>query len=92
MTYFISTRINICIWPILEYINKYIKDETYRKNKTKEPSLIKILVGAAEGKYDYEHRQKRRYSPRKLKLVLDDGRFWTLNEKIPDEIYNNIMI
>ena len=30
------------------YINKYVKDETYRKNKTKEPSLIKILNGLME--------------------------------------------
>ena len=78
--------------PAKDYINKYIKDETYRKNKTKEPSLIKILIGAAEGKYDYEHRQKRRENPSQLKLVLEDGRFWTLNEKIPDEIYNDFLI
>jgi len=24
--------------------------------------------------------------------VLEDGRFWTLNEKIPDEIYNDFLI
>ena len=45
---------------IKDYINKYIKDETYRKNKTKEPSLIKILAGVADNKYDYEYRQKKR--------------------------------
>ena len=34
--------------PAKDYINKYIKDETYRKNKTKEPSLIKVLAEAVE--------------------------------------------
>ena len=73
--------------PAKEYINKYIKDENYRKNKTKEPSLIKILAGAADGNYDYSYRAKKRNDPQGVKLVLDDGRFWRRNEKIPDEIY-----
>ena len=50
------------------------------------------MIGAAEGKYDYEYRQKRRNDPSRFKLVLDDGRFWKKDEKIPDEIYNYIMI
>ena len=50
------------------------------------------MAGAVEGKYDYEHRQKRRDNPSQLKLVLDDGRFWQRNEKVPDEIYNDIMM
>ena len=73
--------------PAKEYINKYIKDENYRKNKTKEPSLWKILEGVADGNYDYSYRVKKRNDPQGVKLVLDDGRFWRRNEKIPDEIY-----
>ena len=73
--------------PAKEYINKYIKDENYRKNKTKEPSLWKILEGEADGNYDYSYRAKKRNDPQGVKLVLDDGRFWRRNEKIPDEIY-----
>ena len=77
--------------PAKDYINKYIKDETYRKNKTKEPSLIKVLAGAVDGKYDYEYRQKRRDDPSRFKLVLDDGRFWRKDEKVPDEIYEECL-
>ena len=62
--------------PAKEYINKYIKDETYRKNKTKEPSLIKILSGSIDGEYDYAYRQARRQMPERIKLVLEDGRSW----------------
>ena len=76
--------------PAKDYINKYIKDETYRKNKTKEPSLIKVS-GAVDGKYDYEYRQKRRDDPSRFKLVLDDGRFWRKDEKVPDEIYEECL-
>ena len=77
--------------PAKDYINKYIKDETYRKNKTKEPSLIKVLAGAVDDKYDYEYRQKRRADPSRFKLVLDDGRFWRKDEKVPDEIYEECL-
>tara|TARA_B110000211_G_scaffold42834_1_gene44663 strand:- start:11841 stop:12989 length:1149 start_codon:yes stop_codon:yes gene_type:complete len=78
--------------PAKEYINKYIKDETYRKNKTKEPSLIKILKNSIDEEYTYAHRKKRRTSPNRIKLVLEDGRFWRRNEKVPNEIYSNILI
>ena len=77
--------------PAKDYINKYIKDETYRKNKTKEPSLMKVLSGAVDGKYDYQHRQKRRDDPSRFKFVLDDGRFWRKDEKVPDEIYEECL-
>lgn len=73
--------------PAKEYINKYIKDENYRKNKTKEPSLIKILAGETNGEYNYAYRVKKRNDPQAVKLVLDDGRFWRKDEKLPDEIY-----
>jgi hypothetical protein len=78
--------------PAKEYINKYIKDENYRKNKTKEPSLIKILQGAIDEKYNFAYRQKRRGRPDRIKLVLEDGQFWRRNEKVPDEIYEEILI
>ena len=77
--------------PAKEYINKYIKDETYRKDKTKEPSLLKVLKGSTDEKYDYEFRTKRRNNPQSIKLVLDDGQFWRRNEKVPDEVYETCL-
>ncbi len=78
--------------PAKDYINKYIKDETYRKNKTKEPSLIKILAGATDDKYNYEYRKKRRDNPQAIKLVLNDGRFWRREEKVPDDVYKECLV
>ena len=78
--------------PAKEYINKYIKDETYRKNKTKEPSLIKILAGATDEEYNYTFRDNRRKNPESIKLVLEDGQSWRRNEKVPAEIYEEIII
>ena len=75
-----------------EYINKYIKDENYRKNKTKEPSLIKILQGEADAEYNYEYRKNKRERPERIKYVLEEGQFWRRNEKVPDEIYEEILI
>ena len=72
--------------PAKEYINKYIKDETYRKNKTKEPSLIKILSGSIDGEYDYAYRKARRQMPERIKLVLEDGRSWRNKDKVPRDI------
>ncbi len=77
--------------PAKEYINKYIKDETYRKNKTKEPSLIKILINSTDDEYNFAAREKRRSDPDRIKLVLEDGQFWRRNEKVPDEIYSDIL-
>ena len=78
--------------PAKEYINKYIKDETYRKDKTKEPSLIKILAGATDEEYNYTFRDNRRKNPESIKLVLEDGQSWRRNEKVPAEIYEEIII
>ena len=77
--------------PAKEYINKYIKDDTYRKDKTKEPSLLKVLKGSTDEKYDYAFRTKRRNNPQSIKLVLDDGQFWRRNEKVPNEIYEECL-
>ena len=77
--------------PAKEYINKYIKDENYRKNKTKEPSLVKILSNAANEKYNYSYRVKTRNNPQSIKLVLDDGRFWRKNEVVPSEVYETCL-
>ena len=77
--------------PAKEYINKYIKDETYRKSKTKEPSLIKILAGSIDIEYNYEYRQMRRKRPNIIKLVLEDGRYWRNSDKIPQEVYESCL-
>ena len=62
------------------------------KSKTKEPSLIKILAGVADNKYNYEYRLKRRNSPKAIKLVLDDGRFWRREGKVPDDVYKECLV
>ena len=72
--------------PAKEYINKYIKDETYRKNKTKEPSLNKVLAGSVDGEYNYKYRKARRQMPERVKLVLEDGRSWRNKDKVPRDI------
>ena len=78
--------------PAKDYINKYVKDESYRKNKTKEASLIKNLVGSTDDEYTYEFRQKRRNSPAAMKLALDDGTYFRTKDFIPKEyrfLYND---
>ena len=77
--------------PAKEYINKYVKDETYRKDKTKEPSLIKILKNSIDGEYNYEYRQKRRNSPDRIKFVLDDGRYWRQGQDIPEDVFTSCL-
>ena len=54
--------------------------------------MIKILAGVADNKYNYEYRQKRRNSPKAIKLVLDDGRFWRREEKVPDDVYEECLV
>ena len=76
--------------PAKEYINKYIKDESYRKDKTKEASLIKILVGSTDDEYTYEFRQKRRNHPMTMKLVLDDGTYFRNKDIIPEELKKEV--
>jgi hypothetical protein len=78
--------------PAKDYINKYIKDEDYRKNKTKQVSLINILTDSTDEEYTFEFREKRRNNPKAIKLVLEDGRSWRRNEKVPDDIYKSILI
>ena len=78
--------------PAKDYINKYIKDEDYRKNKTKQVSLVNILTDSTDEEYTFEFREKRRNNPKAIKLVLEDGRSWRRNEKVPDDIYKSIII
>jgi len=77
--------------PAKDFIYKYFKDENYRKNKLKELSLIKVLEGAVDGEYTKEIKDERNESPNSLKLVLENGQFWKRNEKVPDEIYEEIL-
>jgi hypothetical protein len=78
--------------PAKDYINKYIKDEDYRKNKTKEVSFVNILTDSTDEEYTLEFRERRRNNPKAIKLVLEDGRSWRRNEKVPDDIYKSIII
>jgi hypothetical protein len=77
--------------PAKDYINRYIKDDDYRKNKIKERSLINILTGSIDEEYTLEFRERRRNNPKAIKLVLEDGRSWRRNEKVPDDIYKSIL-
>ena len=78
--------------PAKDYINRYIKDDDYNKNKSKENSLINILRGSTDEEYTYEFRKRRRNNPKAIKLVLEDGQSWRRNEKVPDDIYKSIII
>lgn len=78
--------------PAKDYINRYIKDDDYNKNKSKENSLINILRGSTDEEYTYEFRERRRNNPKAIKLVLEDGQSWRRNEKVPDDIYKSIII
>ena len=73
------------------YFNKYVKDEDYRESKTKEPSLIKILKGAANNDYDYDYRRKQRANPNRIKLLLEDGSFWRNKDSIPQEVWKKCL-
>ena len=77
--------------PAKEYINKYVKDEDYRESKTKEPSLIKILRGAANNDYDYDYRRKQRANPNRIKLLLEDGSFWRNKDSIPQGVWEKCL-
>ena len=77
--------------PAKEFINKYLKDENYRKNKTKELSLMKVLEGSVDGKYTGEIIKERNESPNSLKLVLDTEKNWRRYEFISKEIINKII-
>jgi len=77
--------------PAKDYINRYIKDDDYRKNKIKEHSLINILTGSIDEEYTLEFRERRRNNPKAIKLVLEDGQSWRRNEKVPDDIYKSIL-
>jgi len=78
--------------PAKDYINRYIKDDDYRNKKTKKASLINILRGSTDEEYTLEFRGRRRNNPKAIKLVLEDGRSWRRNEKVPDDIYKSILI
>ena len=77
--------------PAKDYINRYIKDDDYNKNKSKENSLINILTGSTDEEYTFEFRERRRNNPKAIKLVLEDGQSWRRNEKVPDDIYKSII-
>ena len=78
--------------PAKDFINKYVYDENYRVNKTKEPSLIKILEGKANGIYTKTVREAKHHQKDAIRLLLDDGRYWTRYQEIPDEVMNQIVL
>jgi hypothetical protein len=74
-----------------EFIHKYFPNETYRKYKLKEASLKRPL---REAFHDYETPEKkaRRWTDDNLKLVLTDGRYWRMNEEIPQDVLDQITL
>lgn len=73
-------------WVLRNFIFKYTKDEQYRDNKTKEKSIIPLNRVNA-----YPHIRTK-LGDDKLKLVLDDGRYWYNKHEIPNEVLNSIKL
>lgn len=59
--------------PAKEYIHKHFKNENYRKNKVKLPSLINVIQG------------KKVIDSKSIKLCLSDGRTWYKDDPLTDD-------
>ena len=74
-----------------EFIHKYFPNETYRKHKLKEFSIgrpLRELFGEAST----PEYKARRWTDDNLKLVLTDGRYWRMNEEIPQDVLDQITL
>lgn len=66
--------------PAKDFIYKFTGDDDYYANKTKDPSILKLL--------DNDFWFTRYRSQDRLKLLLDDGRMWRQKDIIPEDILN----
>ena len=73
-------------YTLRNFIFKYTNDEHYRDTKTKEKSIIPLNRVNA-----YPHIRTK-LGDDKLKLVLDDGRYWYNKDEIPNEVLNSIKL
>ena len=73
-------------YTLRNFIFKYTNDEHYRDTKTKEKSIIPLNRVNA-----YPHIRTK-LGDDKLKLVLDDGRYWYNKDDIPDDVMNDIKL
>jgi len=74
-----------------EFIHKYFPNETYRKHKLKEASLKRPLRELFHGNGAPEYKA-RIWTDDNLKLVLTDGRYWRMNEEIPQDVLDQITL
>ena len=71
-------------FELKDFIYRFTKDADYRDNKVKEKSLIPI-----NEKNLYPHIRTK-HGDDKLKLVLDDGRYWLNGDTIPTEVIDKL--
>jgi hypothetical protein len=74
-----------------EFIHKYFPNETYRKYKVKESSIGRPLRELF-GKSTTPEYKARIWTDDNLKLVLTDGRYWRMNEEIPQDVLDQITL
>ena len=73
-------------YELKDFIYKFTKDADYRDNKEKIKSLVPLNRINA-----YPHIRTK-LGDDKLKLVLDDGRYWYNKDDIPDDVMNDIKL
>lgn len=94
--------------PAKDFINKYVKDDSYCKNKTKEASLIKVLEKDVPldaplepvstsgeitySRYNYKFRKKKRTNPDSFAIVFEDSSFYRMKDDIPEEVIKEITL
>jgi len=73
-------------YELKDFIYKFTKDADYRDNKEKVKSLVPLNNINA-----YPHIRTK-LGDDKLRLVLDDGRYWYNKDEIPNEVLNSIKL
>ena len=71
-------------YELKDFIYKFTKDADYRDNKEKIKSLVPLNRVNA-----YPHIRTKNGDD-KLKLILDDGRYWYNKDDIPHDVMNDI--
>ena len=77
-----------------EFIHKYFPNENYRKHKLKEFSLKRPLKEARDNEKipEGQIRRARHWTDDSLKLVLTDGRYWRMDDEIPQDVLDQITL
>ena len=82
--YGFATLAAVAMGYFIYFIYKFTKDADYRDNKEKVKSLVPLNNINA-----YPHIRTK-LGDDKLKLVLDDGRYWYNKDDIPDDVMNDV--